>query len=141
MAALFTTIYLGGWRGPGAVEYPILGLFYFFIKVFLVYFIFIWIRGTFPRVRIDQLLNFNWKFLVPLTLGLILIIAVVLKLIPEDTNPWVTAAILFTVNILVGLIALEIVRRYARQQRDEGETTSDRAGEVPDVQPTATVAS
>jgi NADH-quinone oxidoreductase subunit H len=141
MAALFTTIYLGGWRGPGAVEYPILGLFYFFIKVFLVYFIFIWIRGTFPRVRIDQLLNFNWKFLVPLTLGLILIIAVVLKLIPEGTNPWVTAAILFTVNILVGLIALEIVRRYARQQRDEGETTSDRAGEVPDVQPTATVAS
>lgn len=141
MAALFTTIYLGGWRGPGAVEYPILGLFYFFIKVFLVYFIFIWIRGTFPRVRIDQLLNFNWKFLVPLTLGLILIIAVVLKLIPEGTNPWVTAAILFTVNILVGLIALEIVRRFARQQRVEGETASERAGEAPDVQPTPTVAS
>lgn len=141
MAALFTTIYLGGWRGPGAVEYPILGLFYFFIKVFLVYFIFIWIRGTFPRVRIDQLLNFNWKFLVPLTLGLILIIAVVLKLIPEGTNPWVTAAILFAVNILVGLIALEIVRRFARQQRVEGETASERAGEAPDVQPTPTVAS
>lgn len=141
MAALFTTIYLGGWRGPGAVEYPILGLFYFFIKVFLVYFIFIWIRGTFPRVRIDQLLNFNWKFLVPLTLGLILIIAVVLKLIPEGTNPWVTAAILFAVNILVGLIALEIVRRFARQQRVEGETAPERAGEAPDVQPTPTVAS
>lgn len=141
MAALFTTIYLGGWRGPGAVEYPILGLFYFFIKVFLVYFIFIWIRGTFPRVRIDQLLNFNWKFLVPLTLGLILTIAVVLKLIPEGTNPWVTAAILFAVNILVGLIALEIVRRFARQQRVEGETASERAGEAPDVQPTPTVAS
>jgi NADH-quinone oxidoreductase subunit H len=144
MAALFTTIYLGGWRGPGAEEFPILGLLYFFIKVFLVYFVFIWIRGTFPRIRIDQLLDFNWKFLVPLTLGLILTIAVVLKLIPDGTNPWVTAAILFAVNIVVGLIALEIVRRYARQQRDEVEPTSRSSvvtSDVPEAQTPATVVS
>jgi len=142
MAALFTTIYLGGWRGPGAMEYPILGLIYFFIKVFLVYFVFIWIRGTFPRIRIDQLLDFNWKFLVPLTLGLIMVIAVVVKLIPEGTNPWAAAAALFIVNILVGLVALEFVRRYARRQRIEVETASislDATGNVSEVQSTATV--
>jgi NADH-quinone oxidoreductase subunit H len=55
MSALFTTIYLGGWRGPGAVEFPLLGLVYFSIKTFIILFILIWIRGTFPRVRIDQL--------------------------------------------------------------------------------------
>lgn len=144
MAALFTTIYLGGWRGPGAMEYPILGLIYFFIKVFLVYFVFIWIRGTFPRIRIDQLLDFNWKFLVPLTLGLIMVIAVVVKLIPEGTNPWASAAALFIVNILVGLVALEFVRRYARRQRIEVEEVSislDRTGDVSEVQSTATVVS
>lgn len=144
MAALFTTIYLGGWRGPGAVEYPLLGLIYFIIKVFLVYFVFIWIRGTFPRIRIDQLLDFNWKFLVPLTLGLILVVAVVVKLIPDGTNPWVTAAVLFTVNIVVGLIALEFVRRYARQQRVEVETASSNSDlpvDVPERQSTATVVS
>jgi NADH-quinone oxidoreductase subunit H len=59
MSALFVVIYLGGWRGPGAVQYPLLGLVYFFIKMFIVYFLLIWIRGTLPRVRIDQLLNFN----------------------------------------------------------------------------------
>ena len=121
MAALFTTIYLGGWRGPGAVEYPILGLIYFFVKVFLTYFIFIWVRGTLPRVRIDQLLNFSWKFLVPLTLVLLLVVAVVVKLLPEETNPWVTAAVLFGVNVVVGLVALDIVRRFARQRRAEAE--------------------
>jgi NADH-quinone oxidoreductase subunit H len=121
MAALFTTIYLGGWRGPGAVEYPLLGLIYFLIKVSLVYFLFIWIRGTLPRVRIDQLLDFNWKFLVPLVLTLILVVAVLLKLLPEDINSWARAAVLFMSNLLLALIAVDFVRRYARQRRAEKE--------------------
>jgi NADH-quinone oxidoreductase subunit H len=121
MAALFTTIYLGGWRGPFVEEVPLLGLVYFAIKVFLVYFLFTWIRGTLPRVRIDQLLNFNWKFLVPLTLTLVLVVAVVDKALPEDVNEWARTAVLFAVNILVGLVALDLVRRYAGQQRAEAE--------------------
>ena len=121
MSALFTTIYLGGWRGPGAVEYPLLGLIYFLIKVSLVYFLFIWIRGTLPRVRIDQLLDFNWKFLVPLVLTLILVVAVLLKLLPEDINSWARAAVLFMSNLLLALIAVDFVRRYARQRRAEKE--------------------
>lgn len=119
MAALFTTIYLGGWRGPGAEEYPLLGLVYFFAKTMLVYFVFIWIRGTLPRVRIDQLLNFNWKFLVPLVLALIMVVAVVQKAIPEGTNEWVRAGLLFLTNIFMAIIALDLVRRFARRRRSE----------------------
>ncbi|HET6447352.1 MAG TPA: NADH-quinone oxidoreductase subunit NuoH [candidate division Zixibacteria bacterium] len=120
MAALFTTIYLGGWRGPGAVQYPILGLFYFSLKMFFVYFLFVWIRGTLPRVRIDQLLNLNWKFLVPLVLALILVVALVSKTM-EGAEEWKTAAVLLLSNLILGLLALDFIRRYARQQRSESE--------------------
>jgi NADH-quinone oxidoreductase subunit H len=140
MAALFVTIYLGGWRGPAAETYPLLGLLYFVIKVFLVYFVFIWIRGTLPRVRIDQLLNLNWKFLVPLTLALILVVAVVDKALPVDLNEWARAAVLFACNLLVGFIALELVRRFARQRRQEEEPsrhTSSQSAEVDHVASTA----
>jgi NADH-quinone oxidoreductase subunit H len=119
MGALFTTIYLGGWRGPGAEQYPLLGLFYFMAKTLFMYFIFAWIRGSLPRVRIDQLLNFNWKFLVPLTLVLILVVAIVDKLLPADVNEWVRAGVLFTSNVLLALGALEFARRYARKRRLE----------------------
>jgi len=121
MSALFTVIYLGGWRGPGAIEYPLLGLLYFFIKTFVVLFVFIWIRGTFPRIRIDQLLNFNWKLLVPVTLVLILVVALLVKLLPADSSPWLVAGVLFLANLIIGLGALEIIRRSARQQRQEAE--------------------
>ncbi len=121
MSALFTTIYLGGWRGPGAAEYPLLGLIYFMLKTFLVYLFLIWVRGTLPRVRIDQLLYFNWKFLVPLVLTLILVVAVVAKLIPADANEWLRAGILLVVNILLAVTALEIARRYARGRRQAVE--------------------
>jgi NADH-quinone oxidoreductase subunit H len=123
MAALFTTIYLGGWRGPGAVEFPLLGLVYFIIKMFMVYFVFIWIRGTLPRVRIDQLLNFNWKFLVPITLILILVVAVIQKALPADMNEWGRAAVLFTANILFAVIVVDILRRHARRRRQEEEAS------------------
>jgi NADH-quinone oxidoreductase subunit H len=134
MSALFTTIYLGGWRGPGAVQYPILGLLYFSIKMFLVYFLIVWIRGTLPRVRIDQLLNLNWKFLVPLVLALILVVALVDRIM-VDADKWARAAVLLASNILLGYIALDLVRRYARQRRSELEPveTSDEPLEVQTV--------
>jgi len=122
MGALFTTIYLGGWRGPGAEQVPILGLVYFLIKTFFMYFVFVWIRGTLPRVRIDQMLNFNWKFLVPITLSLILVVAVVVKLLPEGTNHWVQAGVLLLVNIIFALIVLQFMRLIARRRRLEVET-------------------
>lgn len=68
VSMLATTLFLGGWQGPGVAQLPILGIFYFFIKVFFFLFLYIWLRGTLPRFRFDQLMNFGWKFLLPLAI-------------------------------------------------------------------------
>ena len=64
-SAVITTLFLSGWEGPVAHW---LGWLWFLIKVFAVATIFIWVRATFPRLRIDQLLSFAWKFLLPVSL-------------------------------------------------------------------------
>jgi NADH-quinone oxidoreductase subunit H len=84
ISALTATLFLGGWQGPGAETYPILGFVYFLIKTSFVYFVVIWFRGTFPRVRIDQLNSLNWKFLVPLALATVIVAAVVDKIAVEQ---------------------------------------------------------
>ena len=85
MSALFSTVFLGGWNIPiinlilgffgvtpidlNALAFGrVIGLVIFFTKTFSIYFVFIWIRATWPRVRVDQMLSFNWKFLVPISL-------------------------------------------------------------------------
>jgi NADH-quinone oxidoreductase subunit H len=83
ISALTVTLFLGGWQGPGAESVPILGFVYFLIKTAAVYFVVIWFRGTFPRVRIDQLNTLNWKFLVPLALAVVIDAAVVDKIAVE----------------------------------------------------------
>jgi NADH-quinone oxidoreductase subunit H len=68
VSTLATTLFLGGWQGPGVETFPILGLFWFGIKVFFFLFLYIWLRGTLPRFRFDQLMNFGWKFLLPVAI-------------------------------------------------------------------------
>lgn len=70
MAALATALFLGGWKGP--ILPPIL---WFFIKMYAVVFFFMWVRWTYPRFRLDQLLNLSWKLLLPAGLIWILITA------------------------------------------------------------------
>jgi NADH-quinone oxidoreductase subunit H len=126
MSALFATLYLGGYRFFGlenwvsADGYPygrLIGLIVFFVKMFAVYFVYIWIRGTLPRVRVDQILNYNWKFLVPLSLVLVFVVAIVDKLIPNGTNQVVRMSIHLGANLLIGLAAIELLRRRGRENR------------------------
>lgn len=140
MSGLFTTVFLGGWRffgleelvvgsGEGAVAIGrLLGMVVFFVKLFAVYFVFIWIRGTLPRFRIDQMLAFNWKFLVPLSLVLVLVVALVEKLIPAGTAPYYRATLHLVSNLVIGFVTLEILRRTARRQRLEFEARSGEPG-------------
>lgn len=65
VSMLATTLFLGGWNGPFVNQVPWLGVFYFFGKVMLFLFLYIWLRGTLPRFRFDQLMTFGWKYLVP----------------------------------------------------------------------------
>ena len=71
VACLATLMFFGGWRGPlfgPAILQAILPVFWFAAKVFVFLFIYIWVRGTLPRFRYDQLMSFGWKFLLPLAL-------------------------------------------------------------------------
>lgn len=81
VALLFTALFLGGWRGPGAESIPVLGFIYFFIKTGIVYFLSVLIRGSLPRFRIDQMMNLNWKLLTPVSLLVVIVTAVAYKLI------------------------------------------------------------
>ena len=66
VSALATTLFLGGWNGPGVARAPLLGVVYFAAKTAVFLFIYIWLRATLPRFRYDQLMRFGWKVLVPL---------------------------------------------------------------------------
>jgi NADH-quinone oxidoreductase subunit H len=116
IAAVAATLFLGGWRGPGVEAFPILGIVYFFLKTFIVYFIVVWVRGTFPRVRIDQMLDFCWKFLTPLALVLLMVIAIQDKLV-EGWPPILYALSMLATNIVIALATIQILRTYARRER------------------------
>jgi len=68
VSMLAATLFLGGWNGPGIEQFPVLGVFYFLAKVIFFLFLYIWLRGTLPRFRFDQLMNFGWKFLLPVAI-------------------------------------------------------------------------
>ena len=80
VACLATLLFLGGWNGPlfgPPVLQAVLPLLWFFLKVFAFIFLYIWVRGTMPRFRYDQLIAFGWKFLLPLAIANLIITAFV----------------------------------------------------------------
>jgi hypothetical protein len=81
VSALATTLFLGGWRAPWPISlwesantgwFPMI---WFFGKISVFIFVFIWLRGTLPRLRYDQFMKFGWKVLLPVSIGWILIVA------------------------------------------------------------------
>ncbi len=117
VSAIATTLFLGGWRGPGVAAVPALGPLYFTIKTVVVIFVLMWIRGTWPRFRIDQMLAFAWKVLVPASLGNLLWIAVILKLPVPAAVQW---ALALGGNVAILVLALGLLgwsaKRFAAQQ-------------------------
>ncbi len=77
VSLLASVLFLGGWRGPFVDSFPLLGPLYLLLKVFFFMFLYIWLRGTLPRFRYDQLMNFGWKILLPAALFNILFASVI----------------------------------------------------------------
>jgi NADH-quinone oxidoreductase subunit H len=77
VSVLASVLFLGGWNGPFVADFPMLGVLYMFLKVGFFMFLYIWLRGTLPRLRYDQLMNFGWKFLLPVALLNIVISAII----------------------------------------------------------------
>ncbi len=78
LAAIITCLFLGGWHAPFGLETPIPGVLWFMAKVFCLVFFFIWERGTFPRLRYDQIMNLGWKWLMPIAILNVLVTGVVM---------------------------------------------------------------
>ncbi len=111
VSAIAATLFLGGWSGPGVgfLTAPgmafgwqllgnLLGIGYFITKVYLLCFVFIWVRSTLPRLRADQLMQFAWLILIPVTLGNILLTALIYLILSS-----------FGLSNLVFLIVLGVV--------------------------------
>ncbi len=79
IAAIATTVFFGAWLSPFGIteSIPILGVFWFLVKAMILVFLMMWFRWTFPRLRVDQLLTLEWKYLLPLNLMNIVIMALI----------------------------------------------------------------
>ncbi|WP_155369011.1 NADH-quinone oxidoreductase subunit NuoH [Catellatospora vulcania] len=110
VSALCATLFLGGWRAPTSFEsfWPGINsgwwpLAWFTIKVLLLLFVFIWLRGTLPRLRYDQFMRFGWKVLIPVNLVWILVLAGI-KTLQKQNIP--TQEKLIYAGLAVGVILL-----------------------------------
>jgi NADH-quinone oxidoreductase subunit H len=81
VTAVATSLFFGGWQGPFGFSLGIPGVVWFLAKTYVLIFVLMWVRWTFPRLRFDQLMNFSWKVMIPLALVNLLITAAVLKFI------------------------------------------------------------
>ncbi|KAB2905893.1 MAG: NADH-quinone oxidoreductase subunit NuoH [Anaerolineae bacterium] len=134
-------LFLGGWDGPGAkdalltlpiidLELPVLGIFYLAAKSFLIYFLHMWVRFTVPRLRIDHLMGFNWKFLVPVGVFNLLVVAFAWKIMPEPDSSSLgdelpRALVVLASNVLFVMLIFFVIRDYARRERAKVEALVD----------------
>ncbi len=116
-------LFFGGYRFFGLEQVsPFLAIPIFLIKALVGYWIIMWVKYTMMRIRIDQMLAFNWMFLTPLSFVLLMVTALMNALL-AGTSPWVYGIAMFLSNVVLAWIALEIARAVSRRERAKVETT------------------
>ena len=118
MSAIAVTLFLGGPNGPILIEaipwiWPPI---WFFLKVGVFLFVFVWLRATLPRLRYDQLMDLGWKVLIPASLGWFLLIAALNIANDQGWQSWIVILVGLTA-ISVGALALMAAIRKAKMQR------------------------
>jgi NADH-quinone oxidoreductase subunit H len=117
ISLLFAVLFLGGWHGPYAGQYPLLGLVYFMLKAGIVYFCGVWMRASFPRFRIDQMMAISWKLLTPLAIAAVILTAVIDKLpVFADGGGLVRIGTLLAANLALVVIAILLLNLRKRRQ-------------------------
>jgi len=112
-AILISTLFLGGYKFFGLENLaPVFTPMIVFAKAVFVIFCILWFRGTFPRMRFDQLVGFSWKFLVPLSLVNLLLVALMVKL---SANLWIQSGLILAGNLVVLAATAFILNRAARR--------------------------
>lgn len=132
---LMALLFFGGWLGPGYYESPLIAFAWLGLKGGIIYLTTLWLRNTVPRLRIDQIMAFNWKFLVPLSIANLILISAALKVMQEigwapramvgasfgDLIP--TTIILLLINGAMIIYLLGILRKRGREARRESLST------------------
>ena len=117
ISGLGATLFLGGWSAPLAILNVVPSWFWFFAKIMTWICFYIWMRGTFPRLRQDQLMNFAWKFVLPMTL-LNLLVAGLWRFMGEGFLRWVVcSAIVLSAYIIGGRIGMRSKKFGPRSYR------------------------
>ena len=109
VGAMTSLLFLGGWHGP-----LLPGWLWFLIKTFSVFLVILWIRGTFPRLRVDQLMAFAWQVLIPLSFVNIVVTAVVLY---YGWPAWGLTLISLAITVTAGYLLYRHISAPAREAR------------------------
>ncbi len=119
VAGIIATLFLGGWAGP-LPEY--LGWLWLLLKTLAVVFVFIWIRATYPRLRIDQIMAFSWKFLLPLSLINLLAVALEVFFLRSDAGTLTTLDlwVMTAINIPLSLVCIALFGSLIREKARVG---------------------
>lgn len=130
MSAVIVTLFLGGPGGPipsgapGWVQDYLLPFAYFFGKLLIFLFVFVWFRATLPRFRYDQLMDLGWKVLIPLALGWFLFLTALKVADDQGWNLVLTGAVTLAV-VGVGAVLLRLSIRAAEEKREEAEALAE----------------
>ncbi|KRE95833.1 NADH:ubiquinone oxidoreductase subunit H [Nocardioides sp. Soil774] len=131
VSAIATTLFLGGWAAPWGIENVWEGansgywpLLWFFGKVFCFVFLFVWLRGSLPRMRYDQFMALGWKVLIPVSLAWIVAVATI-RVISLEGNINRTYLVAAIAVLLVITVALLFVGDKSEEATDEPATASD----------------
>jgi NADH-quinone oxidoreductase subunit H len=133
VSALAVTLFLGGWRAPWPISlwagansgwWPVL---WFLIKVFILLFCYVWLRGTLPRTRYDQLMALGWKILIPLSIVWILLIATIRAWRNDSHSPAVYAVGGLVLVLILALVTFwdTAAQRHAAELAPEEPAVAD----------------
>jgi len=112
VSGLATTLFLGGWHAPARILEIIPSYVWFFLKLGALLFVYIWVRGTLPRTRIDQMMNFAWKFMLPMAFTCI-VAAAVWHYAGRGLRGWLWSLVVIAVVYTALSILLDTKRKLA----------------------------
>ena len=112
VSGLATTLFLGGWHAPARILEIIPSYVWFFVKLGSLLFVYIWVRGTLPRTRIDQMMNFAWKFMLPMAFTCI-VAAAVWHYARRGLRGWLWSLVVIAVVYTALSILLDTKRKFA----------------------------